>query len=70
MRISSQVFGSNHAEKIFRIFTFEDLIKKAKLPTLAAISKKLQSQFLTEFFFWRTPFAFIKARHTLYLIDW
>ena len=27
MHISIQVFGSNHAEKIFRIFTFEDLIK-------------------------------------------
>ena len=38
-------------EKIFRIFIFQDLIKKAKFSTPRSILKGLQSQFVIDFFF-------------------
>ena len=54
MHISSRVSresGRNQSEEIFRILIFQDLIKKAKFSTQASISKGVQSQFLTDFFF-------------------
>ena len=54
MHISSRVKRApsrNQAADLFRIFIFQDLIKKAKFSTPASISKGLQSQFLIDFFF-------------------
>ena len=41
----------NQAEEIFRIFLLQDLVKKAKFSTPGSIYKRLQSQFLIDFFF-------------------
>ena len=56
-------------EKIFRIFIFQDLIKKAKFSTPRSILKGLQSQFVIDFFFWRALIAPVKARQALYWVD-
>ena len=54
MYISSRVKQApsrNRAADLFRIFIFQDLIKKAKFSTPASISMGLQSQFLIDYFF-------------------
>ena len=36
-------------------FSFAKILKKGKVFYISVISKGLQPQFLTDFFFWRTP---------------
>ena len=68
MYISSRVqqaSGRDQTEQIFRIYIFQDPMKKAKLSTPASISKRLQSHFLTYFSFDVPLIAIVKARHAL-----
>ena len=65
----NELLARNQTEKIFRIFIFQDLLKKAKFSTPTSILKGLQSQFLIDFFFWCAPIARVKARQALYWVD-
>ena len=65
----NELLARNQTEKIFRIFIFQDLIKKAKFSTPTSILKGLQSQFLIDFFFWCALIARVKARQALYWVD-
>ena len=65
----NELLARNQTEKIFRIFIFQDLIKKAKFSTPTSILKGLQSQFLIDFFFWCDLIARVKASQALYWVD-